>query len=418
MLGASETVGRESELFSSIDRKNKIYSHKSITIQTNFDFPATAYTPPPLSESHFAAMHISLGVEVRKLVENLMLDNYGPPGAIIDQNMRMLHFYGQAGLYIQPSAGVASLNLLKMIRQELLPECRSAAYQAIKELENELTTEREYLQSTIEELEEANATLQSTNEEVQSINEAFQSTNEELETSKEELQSTNEELATIIEEHQNRNQALNIVNNDMKNLLAYINFVIVMLDKDLRIRQFTSAAKPLMNLIDADIGHPIGNLQPSVHINNPEKEIQQVIRTIMPRSIEAQDRDGHWRMLRFCPYQTQDGRIDGAVITCFDIDHNKKTEQLQQQLAREQRVAAVARDSNDAVAGHFLAWNKRTTDMYGYNEEEAPQLDTNTLTPEIAREEVHMLFERLRHGETAPPCESWRRAKEGRIIKV
>ncbi len=138
----------------------------------------------------------------------------------------------------------------------------------------------------------------------------------------------------------------------------------------------------------------------------------------MPRSIEAQDRDGHWRMLRFCPYQTQDGRIDGAVITCFDIDHNKKTEQLQQQLAREQRVAAVARDSNDAVAGHFLAWNKRTTDMYGYNEEEAPQLDTNTLTPEIAREEVHMLFERLRHGETAPPCESWRRAKDGRIIKV
>ncbi|MBL3658360.1 CheR family methyltransferase [Fulvivirga sediminis] len=65
----------------------------------------------------------------------------------------------------------------------------------IDELEHELASAREHLQTLTEELESSNEELQSLNEELQSANEELKSSNEELETSNEELQSANEELS-------------------------------------------------------------------------------------------------------------------------------------------------------------------------------------------------------------------------------
>ena len=66
----------------------------------------------------------------------------------------------------------------------------------IKELEDELAKNKEYLQIFTEEIEATNEELQTINEELQSANEELKSINEELETSNEELQSANEELNT------------------------------------------------------------------------------------------------------------------------------------------------------------------------------------------------------------------------------
>ncbi|MBO0888596.1 hypothetical protein J2P12_05790, partial [Candidatus Bathyarchaeota archaeon] len=83
------------------------------------------------------------------------------------------------------------------------------------EVQQELTSTKEYLQSIIEDKEAANEELKAANEEVQSSNEELQSTNEELETAKEELQATNEELNTINDELQHRNADLVRVNDDL-----------------------------------------------------------------------------------------------------------------------------------------------------------------------------------------------------------
>lgn len=496
MLGTSETIGSETERFALMNRKSKIYCRKPQDNPTCIHITDTSEASPLHPEFHSAKSLLPPAIELRRLAESMILDKYGPPGVIIDQNMQILHFQGQVGSYIDPSSGSASLNLLRMARQELLIELRIAVNEAMKkhcsvrkegitltangnlsnvnlqiiplplpehsniatksylilfergtekltrkkrikpavdsknpkdlrivELENELLTEREYMQSIIEEQGITNEELQSANEVIQSTNEELQSTNEELETAKEELQSTNEELATIIEEHENRNQELSLVNNDLNNLLTCIDLPVIIVRKDLCIRRFTSPAKPLLNLIDTDIGRPLDNLQPNIHIPEFKKEVQQVIKTIKPRSIELQDRDGHWYLLHFLPYKTLDDRIDGAIMVFINIDHMKKTQELQYKLAQEQRLAAVVRDSNDAVtvqdfAGHILAWNKKAAEIYGYSEEEALQLDTAALIPDKSRENMRMLIEQLRHGKKILPCESWRRTKDNKIIKV
>lgn len=70
----------------------------------------------------------------------------------------------------------------------------------VKKLTTELSRTKAHLQNVIEELETSYEEMQSLNEELSSSNEELQSTNEELETTNEELQSTNEELQTAYTE--------------------------------------------------------------------------------------------------------------------------------------------------------------------------------------------------------------------------
>lgn len=301
--------------------------------------------------------------------------------------------------------------------------CQDARDLRISALENELLTEREYMQSIIEEQEETNEELQSANEAIQSANEELQSINEELETTKEELQSTNEELTTVIEEHENRNKELNLINNDLINLLASIDTAIVILHKDLSIRRFTPAAKVLLNLIDTDTNRPVSNIRPNIAIPDLESKLKQVIESAVTKSIEVQDDNGHWYLLRLHPYQKQDKTNDGVVMVFIDIDAIKNIEQLRKALQYERHLAAVIRDSNDSVTvqdfdGHILAWNQRATEIFGYTEDEAQQLNANQLIPDIAREKMRILFEQLQHGQKIPPCETIRCTKEGHLLKV
>jgi two-component system CheB/CheR fusion protein len=195
-----------------------------------------------------------------------------------------------------------------------------------------LTALREYLQSVIEEQESTNEELKSANEEILSANEELQSTNEELQTAKEEAQSANEELATVNEELRHRNAELARVNNDLMNLLSGVNIPIVMVGRDLRIRRLTPLAEKVFNLIPTDVGRPISDIKPNLHVDDLGKEIAKVIDTLTPLEREVQTKDKHWYSLRIRPYVTLDNKIDGASIVLLDIDSIKRhLEQMKQQ---------------------------------------------------------------------------------------
>jgi two-component system CheB/CheR fusion protein len=195
-------------------------------------------------------------------------------------------------------------------------------------LQRELAASREYLQSIIQELEAANEELQSANEEILSSNEELQSTNEELDTAKEELQSTNEELNTVNEEMHARNEELSRVNSDLVNLLGSVQIAIVIVSADLRIRRFTPMAEQVLNLIPADLDRSIGHINPNLDGVNLEQVIAECIDTISVIEREVRDRDGRWYSMRVRPYRSVENRIDGAVLSLFDIDAPKRSEEI------------------------------------------------------------------------------------------
>ena len=69
------------------------------------------------------------GPEARPVQEEanrIVLDKYGPPGVVVDNNFDIVHFRGHTGPYLEAASGEASLNVLKMARGGLLYPLRSA----------------------------------------------------------------------------------------------------------------------------------------------------------------------------------------------------------------------------------------------------------------------------------------------------
>jgi two-component system CheB/CheR fusion protein len=181
------------------------------------------------------------------------------------------------------------------------------------ELERELSTTKDYLQTTIEELE-------ASNEELKSANEELQSSNEELETSKEELQSANEELATVNEELQNRMAELSVNNDDLTNILAVVENPLILVGMDLRIRRFSHSAEKQMNLIAADFGRPVAHLRSFLDTPNIEQTVVDVIHQVTPIQQRVSSTGGQQYRMRVVPYRTADRAIRGVLIELVALE--------------------------------------------------------------------------------------------------
>ncbi len=121
VLGSAETIGGFSNLFSLENRKHKIYARKSVAVRPSLEFsperlPDTAATETlsrrPIPRGDFD--------QLKDAADQLILNHYGPPAVLVGENMEILHFRGHTGAFLEPAPGVASLNLLKMVREGLL----------------------------------------------------------------------------------------------------------------------------------------------------------------------------------------------------------------------------------------------------------------------------------------------------------
>ena len=245
-----------------------------------------------------------------------------------------------------------------------LPPKASALGERVKELEQELIATKESLQSVIEEQEAGTEELKSANEEVQSSNEELQSTNEELLTAKEELQSTNEELTTVNEEMHGRNAELQQINNDLLNLLNSVNVPTVMLDNDLKIRRFTAQAEKLFSLLSTDIGRPISDLRLKLNVPDVVALCHEVLDHLTPKEREVQDTEGNTYSMWVRPYRTIENRIEGVVLSLFDISGRRQAAEV-----RYHRLFEAATDGiviADAITGDILDVNPYITRLSGY----------------------------------------------------
>ncbi|MEG4456573.1 chemotaxis protein CheB [Microcoleus sp. N9_A1] len=274
LLGTSETVGDFSELFALFDKKNKIYTKKLLSHWLSMDltasnYPATAINFPPLLTESLNE------IEIEKQADRIVLNHYAPVGVVINTAREILQFRGQTNAYLEPSPGRASLNLLRMAKEGLRLELRSAIEQAsqqqlpiertglqIREREiirqvkinvipfptgaaaknyflilfqdeppipampaavndgrvNSDALEGESLEIARlqQELKTTKDHLQSIVQEHQAANQDLRAANEEILSNNEELQSTNEELETAKEEIQATNEELNTINDELQ----------------------------------------------------------------------------------------------------------------------------------------------------------------------------------------------------------
>lgn len=123
-LGKSETIGSSTEYFLPLDKKVKIFS-KNCTKSTQLEFAAHKAKSASSHVSQFILKRAEMNVE--KAIGNLVLSQAVHPCIAVNKNLSIVHFFGNTSLYLQPVLGKASLNILKIIRDDLVLEFRLAA---------------------------------------------------------------------------------------------------------------------------------------------------------------------------------------------------------------------------------------------------------------------------------------------------
>jgi len=394
VLGSAETLGTQSHCFTPIDSKLKIYQRTICTNQTPelFDFPSSFSRTKQTYIEHQTP--IIPPTNIQALADQLLLQQFSPPGVLVNNQGDIIYISGRTGKYLEPAVGKANMNIFAMLRDGLRNDFPAAFRQALMkkelvqlrdikvvtnggtqyldvtiqwidkpealagmvmiifkdiakvdgvkelekkgdkssntarqlELEKELQHAREEMQTTLEEMQTSQEELKSTNEELQSTNEELQSTNEELTTSKEEMQSLNEELQTVNAELLSKVDDFSRVNNDMKNLLNSTDIATLFLDKDLNIRRYTNQATKIFKLIKSDIGRPFTDQVSDLIYPELATDALEVLCTLAFIQKQITTPDGRWFSTRIMPYRTFDDRIDGLVITFFNISDHKKLE--------------------------------------------------------------------------------------------
>ncbi|MBL6992093.1 MAG: PAS domain-containing protein [Bacteriovoracaceae bacterium] len=284
-LGSSESLGHSANVFTSLDKKWKIFkchlvdslSHRAM----NFKTPVHVASTP--KKTSLGRTPLSNGLDINRLLKAILSNSNLQPCVVIDDQTNIIYIHGDVTKFISPAEGEITINIIDMAN----PGLKVALTDAINKVDTEqqavyikgLQTRGNYyntnlnikvkplFESTTDYrgmilvlFEEISGTPSSTiqksltgtqipidndirklEEELKYTKENLHTTIEELETSNEELQSTNEELQSTNEELETSKEELESLNEESTTVNTEL---------QLRIDELVNANNDIRNLLD------------------------------------------------------------------------------------------------------------------------------------------------------------------------
>jgi two-component system CheB/CheR fusion protein len=271
MLGPSESVGAAANVFELVDKFHRVYTRRPGVAHAGIELgggSGTSSVPLVMPASNELSAFSEVDAVSRE-ADRYLLSRYSPASVLVDDAMNILQFRGETTPYLQHASGVASLNLHRVLRPELLVEIspairevcdtgvpatreglrvgeltevkvqvvlfkassdehyylillEDAAHPARRRAQPEPVpilseSEKDRRLAQIErELVVTREYLQATIEKQEVVKEELKSAHEEVLSANEEFQSTNEELETAKEELQSSNEELTTTNEELR----------------------------------------------------------------------------------------------------------------------------------------------------------------------------------------------------------
>ncbi|MFC5862814.1 chemotaxis protein CheB [Acidicapsa dinghuensis] len=136
VLGSSESVSTFPELFSTVDKKHKIYAKKATASRLHYDFVQSYYPAQSALSIRGQALKSQFNdkdeLDVQAEADRLVLREHAPAGVVINRDMEVVQFRGQTTPYLAPPPGKPSMNVLKLARNGLAIELRALITAAAK----------------------------------------------------------------------------------------------------------------------------------------------------------------------------------------------------------------------------------------------------------------------------------------------
>jgi two-component system CheB/CheR fusion protein len=403
LLGASEHVGASTELFSTLDKRWKLF-RRNDSVAARPHFRWTARAVPAADTGAAPPLAGGFKFDLTETLRTCLAERFGPPAVVVDHRGQIQQTHGRVGAYLELPPGRANLNVVDMAREGLRAPLVSALREITKagatsvEKDVRLKTEgrwhslrlsvgriegrrlpsplllvsfepassrggssrkrkpsskghrperaqlEEELQHAQQDLQVSVSELQAANEELASANEEVQSANEELQTSKEETQSLNEELQTVNAELTEKLRGLEQANDDLLNLMSNLEIATIFLDDRLRVKRFTPQACSVARLIDSDVGRPLADLATLVDYPDLLADSGRVLASLCPTEKQAPAPDGVWYTVRIRPYRTTRNAVEGVVVTFIDITETKRAEGIQAARSLAESIVDAVRE--------------------------------------------------------------------------
>ncbi len=337
-LGTSESVTRRTDLFVGVDPRARIFKRNDAAKRVPINLPlgqgssesSMARGLQRLSQERDFPRHQSLDA-----TNSTIYESYAPPFVRVTNDGRIIDSSGDLSLFMMSRPGdersldrLAREGVYEVVAPLIKDAVSSGERQAMKDVEvasqfgvqvtdivahpmmdetvaliflpkdrlqpivdqfavRPVTRDRQ-IATLQDELRQVRGQLKAKVEEIETANEELKSSNEEMMSMNEELQSANEELTTANEELKNKIDELTLANADLDNFLQSADLSMIVVDRGLKIRHVTDAARRMVPLMRSDEGRslsefniPFGNL-------NVLEEARKVIETTQSYSVTTE----------------------------------------------------------------------------------------------------------------------------------
>jgi len=254
----------------------------------------------------------------------------------------------------------------KVRAKEAAEDAELAPASGARQLEDELVATREHLQTMVEALANANEEMQALNEEAQASNEELQATNEEMEAANEELQATNQELLSLNEELSVKTTEYASLSVEYAHLYDALDFPILVFDRDFVLIRFNAPAARFLDLRGSAM------LQPIARLRLPEglHELDAMLGRTLAHG-EREERlitlNQRTLLLAISPGLDKQSEVGSLVVTLIDmteISHAQSAlKESERQLAALMEKTTVIFAMKDP-SGHYLFANRRFLEFF------------------------------------------------------
>jgi len=158
--------------------------------------------------------------------------------------------------------------------------------------------------------------------------------------------------------------------------VSSINVATIFLDRDLCVRRFSPLVTRMFSLTPPDQGRPLAHLAHRLEYDTLIEDAASVLSAVEPVEREVTDDGGRWYNVRMRPYTSGDNRIDGVVITLYDVTDAHRLRQGEQDArmlaeAESARLRALMQQIPagvlivDVPSGRVVTTNERAFEIWG-----------------------------------------------------
>lgn len=384
VLGPTESVSAEDNGYNEISAKWRVF--RKIR-KGKYDAKAlsTVSNAPSIARNEDHKLHAVFSAKEKPLASTYssLLDYFVESVLLVDEFRNILHVFGNAGSLLQVKPGPAEQVLDRMVDDRLAHSLSAAMFKASKSMEPVSLLDVQQVDGTLKDLvvipfsvkgqknlnffiavkksleakpgvvmatlgsseeesrdlqEQLRVTedrLQASREELETSSEELQSTNEELQNTNEELHSVNAELISVNSQFQDKIVELSTVTSHFDQILEQSGVACLVLNADLELESFSKKAVSLINLIDEDIGRPIGHFSTKLSLDTDELvRFAKAIRNgqaNLEKKIKGLDGSSH--LIKGSPLMSaEEGQAPGVLVCILDKTALSKAEDVVQTL--------------------------------------------------------------------------------------